>query len=203
MADDLQGLLERIHSEGVAKAQAEREALLAQAQAEAARIHKEAEAAAAAMVAKAKQEAEMLVGKGREALRQAARDTLLTFRGQLQDRLKQVVKAATGQALAPERLAGILAEVVKGYLAQAGGAVELQVSPAVGQELAAGFFGALGADLKKTVELKPVPGVAGGFKLAVHGTDVVYDFTDAALAEALSQFLNPKLADLLKQETAG
>lgn len=203
MADELQALLDRIHQDGVQKAAAEREKLLAEARAEADRITQEARQQAAAAVAAARREAETSVRKGQEALRQAARDTLLSLRQQLQERLRGVVRAGVGEALTPEALAPLLARLVEGLLTRGeAAAIEVLVDGAAAERLQAGFLRALAADLRQRAAVVPVAGLGGGFKLVFDKQDVVYDFSDTALAEALCTFLNPKLAELV-QAAAG
>jgi V/A-type H+-transporting ATPase subunit E len=203
MADELQALLERIHSEGVRKAEDEREKILAAARAEAEKLVTAARQQAAELVASARRDAEAAARNGQETLRQAARDTLLSLRQQLQARLRTVVRAGVGEALGPEALAGLLAPLVQGALAQEGvNAVEVLLPPAAAEALRGTFLARLAQDLRERVSLAPVPGLQAGFRLRFDGGDVVYDFSDAALAEALCTFLNPKLAELVPTAAA-
>ena len=60
----------------------------------------------------------------------------------------------------------------------------------------------LGADLRENCHLAPTADIETGFKIVFDGADLVYDFSDEALAEVLSTFLNPKLAAILQGESA-
>ena len=88
MAEELQGLLDRIQSEGIAKAEAEKTKIVEDAKAEAAKIVAAAEAKAASIVKKANEEAEISVAKGNDAIKQAARDVLIALRADIEKRLK-------------------------------------------------------------------------------------------------------------------
>jgi V/A-type H+-transporting ATPase subunit E len=200
MADELQALLERIQAEGIRKIQAERETLLAAARTEAARIVKAAQDEAARLSAVARQENDTLAAKGQAALRQAARDTLLSLRQELQKRVQEVVRRGVGEALSPEALAAILQHLVHAYVNSGGRLSKLEVllRPEDLARVESGFRARLQEDLRKRVSLQPVPGLKAGFRLVFNGTDVMYDFSDEALAETLTSFLSPKLAELVK-----
>lgn len=199
MADELQALLDRIHEDGLKKAEAERQALLDKASDEAKRLIAEAKAEAERLRHEAEQSAALLQAKGEQSLRQAARDVLLSLRGELSRRVVAVARAGTVDALAGPALADLIATLVQRFVETGGREQRLEVllSPEQQAALAAGLEKALAADLRKHVELSPVAGLKGGFRLKIAGEDVVYDFTDEALAEALSTFLSPKLAALV------
>jgi len=202
MADELQALLDRIHSQGIEKTQAESEKLLAEARAGAERILADAKREAEKILSDSRTESATLVSKGRESLQQAARDTLLSLRKELQDRLATVVAACCARAFDPASVQQLVGELVQSYANQ-GGQVE-RVELLVSEESLAGLqdqlLAALGDDLRQRTELKPVRGMSGGIKLVFNGDDVVYDFSDEALASALCAFLNPRLAELVNPE---
>jgi len=199
MADDLQALLDRINREGVEKAEAERQRILGEARAEAGRIVENARSEAEQRVTDARQEAENLLKRGTEALRQAARNTLLSLRNQLQQRLHDVVCRCAGEALTPELMGDLIRQMTEAYAKQ-GFAID-QVDVLLPEDrldaLRDGLLAGLGQDLRAKTELHPQPGRHGGFQLSFNGADVVYDFTDRALAEVLCAYLNPALAELV------
>lgn len=199
MADELQALLDRIQEDGLKKAEAERQALLDKASDEAKRIVSEAKAEAERRRHEAEESAALLQAKGEQSLRQAARDVLLSLRGELQRRVVAVARAGVVEALAGPPLAELLAALVRGFV-EAGGherRFEVLLNPEQQEALSATLEKALSADLRKHVELSPVAGLKGGFRLKFADDDVLYDFTDEALAEALATFLSPKLAALV------
>jgi len=201
MAEDLQALLDRIQRDGVERARQESEKILAEARREAERIVEEARQRAAALEAEAERKAAETRFRGEQALRQAARDVLISLRGMLQERLRSLARAAAGEALDPRTMAAIIAELARAY-ADSGMRVErIEVLlPAERlDELRERLLAALKEDLKRNTELSPVPH-AGGFQVIFNDEDVVYDFSDAALADALASFLSPTLAELIRPE---
>ena len=115
MAEELQGLLDRIQTEGIEKAEAEKATILGNAKAEAAKIIEKAKEEAATIVKKANEEAEISVNKGNAAIRQAARDVLIALRADIEARLKALVTESIGQAMTPDVMGKIILEMVKAY----------------------------------------------------------------------------------------
>ena len=115
MAEELQGLLDKIQTEGIEKAEAEKAKIIENARAEAAKIVSEAKEQAAVIVKKANEEAEISVTKGNAAIRQAARDVLIALRADIESRLKTLVSGSTGAAMTPDTMAKIILEMLKGY----------------------------------------------------------------------------------------
>ena len=202
MADDLQSLLDRISREGLQQAEEEKQRILDNARREADEIVSSARDQAREILETARAEAARLEAQGREALRQAARDVLLSLRRQLETSLQNVVKTTVSQALTPELMGGIIAEIAKAYTASG---MEIERIEALLdkerlEQIRSGLLAALAEDLRTKTEFPPLPGRQAGFQLRFNGEDVLYDFSDEALTEALCEFLNPKLAALLKSE---
>ena len=80
MTQDLQQLLEKIQRDGVGKAQAEADALLADAKAKAESVLNAAQTEAMKITADARQEAENFGHRAEETIQQAARDTVMRGR---------------------------------------------------------------------------------------------------------------------------
>lgn len=199
MADELQGLLDRITNEGLKKAEAKQREIVEAAQAEARRIVKAAQAEAAETVAKARQEADLLREKSERSLRQAARDLLLSLRCELESRVSAVARELVASTLDGQALAAAVADLIRLFAERDGAESRFEVL--LGEEqlgaVREALESALAKDLRARVDLVPVAGLRGGFKLAFTGKDILYDFSDEALGEALTTFLSPRLAEIL------
>lgn len=201
MADELQALLDRVNEEGLKKAESEKEKIIGNAKEEASEIVSKAKAEAEELKANAQKEADMLVEKGKQALGQAARDTLLSLRKQLQERINTVVKGEVDSALEAASIAEIVKDLAAAYV-EKGGTVEqvkLLLPEAKLKEMEGVVRKKLTENLKAETEIAPVPKLTGGFKISFGG-DVMYDFSDEALTEAICTFLNPRLAELVKSQ---
>jgi V/A-type H+-transporting ATPase subunit E len=201
MAEELQGLLNRIKEEGITKAEAEGAALLAKARAEAAAIVAQGRAEAEALRAAAGKDAALAKEKGEAALKQSARDVLIGLRKSLDSELTRTVGLAVEEALGPEVLVGILDHLVAAF-AQRGGRVEgleVLLSPEDQKKLEALVLARFKDRLKGGVTLRPVPDIAGGIKVAAKGDALFFDFTAGAITESLCAFVNPRIAALIRE----
>ena len=91
MSEELQSLLEKINSDGVMKANAQRDAIIAGAEAEAAAIIADARKKADEISKEAAAEAETLQKRAESAINQAARDVVLKLKAELESRISAAV----------------------------------------------------------------------------------------------------------------
>lgn len=198
MSEDVQGLLEKIHSEGIVKAQQERDTILNSAREEAEKIIKEAKAKAASFSAKAKADAEADQKKAADAIRQAARDAVIALRADLLAKLKAVTHECIGEAMTPEVMKQIILEMAKTYGQDQNASMELLL-PKKEQETAASY---LKQELLASLKTKPLIQLTNefnsGLQIAFKDNDVFFDFSDDALAEVLCKFVGTKLAAVIK-----
>ena len=202
MADDLQALLNKINEEGLKKAEQTKADIIAQAQAEAKGIIQKAQEEADDCRAKAQADSQILVQKGEEALRQAARDMMLSLRQQLQSRVRTAVLQLMDATLDAQQMPGIIAQIVESYLQKDGNEdnLELLVNKSQLDALSAAVKAKLADNLKNQCEFSPAPTVTNGFKLAFKDNDVLYDFTDQALADAVASYVGPRIAAALSDK---
>ena len=202
MADDLQALLNKINEEGLKKAEQTKADIIAKAQAEAKGIIKKAQEEADDCRAKAQADSQILVQKGEEALRQAARDMMLSLRQQLQSRVKAAVLQLMDATLDAQQMPNVIVQIVESYLQKDGNEdnLELLVNPQQLEALSSAVKAKLADNLKARCEFSPSPYVANGFKLAFKDNDVLYDFTDQALADAVASYVGPRIAAALSDK---
>lgn len=197
MAEDIQGLLEKIHTDGIQKAETEKAAIIASAREEAARIIAAAKAEAETYTNKAKQEAEASEKKAAEVIRQAARDTVIALKADLLAKLNNVAHACIADAMTPEMMEQLILEMAKTYAADTG-SVELLL-PQKEQDKAATY---LKAKLLEKLKAQPVINLTNdfnsGLQISFRDSDVYFDFSDDALAEIICRFVGPKLAAVIK-----
>jgi V/A-type H+/Na+-transporting ATPase subunit E len=198
MAEDLQGLLNRIQSQGVKKAEDEKASILATAKDEAAKIIAAATEKAETLVKKAEKDASASEARAKAAIQQASRDVVLALKAELSTRLKSVVKDCLGQALNADTLSKIIIEMVKaGAQGKTGVGVELLLAKKDSEELEKMVKGGLLANL----QAKPVISIgrdfSSGLKIGFTGSDVYFDLSDEALSSIICEFVGPKLAALI------
>ena len=201
MADELQALLDRISEEEIKKAEAQCEKILSAAKTEAAEIVASAKTEAEALKAAAQKESEMLLEKGKESLRQASRDLLISLRSELEKRVTRTVENLMSATMSGPALAELIAKVIVGFKKSDGSIDDLKILLSADEftTLENQVKAALAEDIKKHCELAPLPGITGGFKVVFKENGIVYDFTDKSLAESICGSVTPKLAAILSE----
>lgn len=198
MAEDLQGLLDRIQNDGLQKAETEREKIIADAKAEAEKIVADAKAEAAAIMKKAKETADDDIKRGEITIRQAARDIIIALKGELLDRLHRVTKDNVAEAMTPQLMAQLVAAMADAYAKESAEGLELILSRQELEALEYGLKASLRADLASKTELSLGHDFAAGLKIGFKNSDIFLDFSDEALADVICEFVGPKLAAVLK-----
>ena len=97
MAEELQSLLEKIQSDGIARAEAERDAVVAKAVKEAQEIVERAKKEAETILAAAGAEAQSIQKRAESTIRQAARDIVLKLKSELECRLERAVSGSVNR----------------------------------------------------------------------------------------------------------
>ena len=189
MAEELQGLIEKINRDGVEKANAEAERIVAEAKKRAEAIVKEAKDEAAKAAETAKKESELSAERAKETLRQAARDAVISVEEAVTRLLERLLAANVDAALAdPGTAAAIAGDAVKSLV----GTGEVSAGPKIAEALKA----QLAAKGSFTVVMDETLG--SGFTVKMDGGRVEHDFTGATVSAELAKRLRPDLAALMK-----
>lgn len=202
MAEELQGLLDRINEEGLRKAEEEGRNILNAAKTEAEDIIAKAKTEAETLRKGAEEEASRSEERAKAAIQQAARDIILSLRADLEKRLKTIARECAGEAMTPEKMAEFIAVMVDAQAKEGGAKTSIELI--LNQKDIDGMEGALKGSLLDNLEKEPGISVGhdftGGFKIGFKDGDVFLDFSDDAIAEMICEFIGPKLAAMLKKE---
>ena len=109
----LQELIEQIKKEGVAVANAESETILENAKAEAEKIIADAKAEADKILANAKLENERMVKSSEDAITQAGRNLLISFRESVSKELNTILKEDVSAVYSSEKLPEIITNIIE------------------------------------------------------------------------------------------
>jgi V/A-type H+-transporting ATPase subunit E len=201
MEEQLQGLLDRIQRDGVEKAEAQAEEIVAAARAEARRIVEEAERAAAEKTAKARQEADLFYERSTTTLEHAGRDFLLQLRGAIERVLRESAKEAVGDGLTPQTMATMLEHMAATYAAQdfKEHRIEVLVGPEDRERFVNLVFERYRDLIGQGLNIQVDDRIQGGFKVSFVDYRLYHDFTIDAIAEALSGLLKPPLDDIVRR----
>jgi V/A-type H+-transporting ATPase subunit E len=202
MEIQLQELIDKIKRDGIESASEEAARLKSEALAEGKRIVDAAKKEAGEIIAKAKTDSERFEKAGIAAIDQASRNTVLGFKSKIQDLLDSIVKKETAAAFDASALKAVLPDLVKSWASGKEDLVVILPENSL-KQLESFFTGALAAELKKGVELKADRGLESGFRISNKDGSAYYDFSADAVAALLSAYLNPRLADILKNSAKG
>jgi V/A-type H+-transporting ATPase subunit E len=199
----LQELIDKIKKDGIESASEEAEKIQSQARSEAEGIINAAKKEAENLISRAKSDAERTEKAGIAAVEQASRNLVLAFKGEIQTLLDRLVQNETSAAYGPEVLKTAIPEIIKVWAAKGSDSLQLILSEENLKILESFFKDKLKGALKGGVELKSDRNLGGGFRIAERDGRSYYDFSAEAVAELLSAYLNPQLAEILKHAVKG
>mgnify|MGYP004448244903 CR=1 FL=1 len=195
----LQELIDKIKKDGVTAAEKQAAKIIAEAQEKAEAIIQDAEAKGADIIKKAKAETARMEKSEEEAVLQASRNMLLSFKDSIVETLDGLVQSETEKATTEDVLKKLIPETVKAW-AKDSDASEMSVLVAEKdlKKLEAAFKTSLKAEIKKGLEVKPDKTLSAGFRIGIKNGAAFYDYSADSVAELFAMYLNPKIAELLK-----
>ena len=200
MEIELQDLLDQIKKDGVAAAQAEAASILADAKAEAEKIVADAKQQADKLIASAKAENQRMVASSEDAIRQAGRNLLISFRESVSRELTAITGESVTAVYSSEALAQLVIQAVENWAKDPSTddiAVILTSNDL--QKLEQTILAGLKEKMLQGVTLKANDNFDGGFRIAVNNGSAYYDYSAEAVVDMLSNYLSPKVTQLLKE----
>lgn len=200
MEIQLQELIDQIKKDGVEEAQKQADAILLDAKNKAQKIVADAEAQAEKLLATAKLENEKMVKSSEDAIRQAGRNLLISFRESIAKQLNAIVNEQVNGVYSKEGLAKIITSVIENWTNKPEAEdISVLVNSADLKELEEGLLGFVKEKLLKGVTLKANDNFDGGFRIANQNGGAYYDYSTEAVVQMLSNYLSPKVTALLKE----
>ena len=195
----LQELIDKIKKDGVAAAEKDAAKIIANSEKKAEAIIEEAQSKAAEIIKSAQSETKKMEKASEEAIIQASRNMLLSFKDALIGELDGLIQEGTEKALSKDVLGKLVPETVKAW-AKNSDASELSVllSEKDLKALESSLTSELKAEIKKGLEIKPDKTLSAGFRIGVKNGAAFYDYSAERLAEMFAAYLNPKVAALMK-----
>lgn len=200
MSEELQSLLEKINSDGVKKANAERDAIIANAQAEAAEIIAAAKKESEELRRQAAADAETLQKRAESAIEQAARDVVLKLKAELEGRISAAVAGVAEETMTPAFMAELVKSLGAAFMAAPDAELTVITSVKDASALDAALKSALAGSLKKQPRVLAEPTIRGGMEVNFNGSELYFDFSTEALTELLAEYTAPKIAAIFAGE---
>ncbi len=200
MEIQLQELIGQIKKDGVDAAEAQAAAILESAKNEAEKIIADAKSQADKITADAKSENARTVKSGEDALRQAGRNLLISFRESVSREIKAIVEKNVNAVCSSDAFEKLIINAVESW---AGKPEAEDITVILNADDLARLEETLLAELKakmlKGVTLKANDNFDGGFRIAVNNGAVYYDYSAEAVTDMLSNYLSPAVTALLKE----
>ena len=197
MAEELKELIDRIQQEGINAALDKSQKMEEEAKEKAGAIIQKAEKEASRLILEAKDRVSSMEDSGKASLKQAGRDLLLTLRKEINAMLDRIAVSHAHKALTSEEMAGMIATLVKECGSKGKEDITVLLRKEDLEKVEKGLMNELKEHMKKGVELKSSDDIRGGFIISYDSGRSYYDFTDKAVAEYLTGYLKPKLAQIL------
>lgn len=200
MEIQLRELIDKIKKDGVEAAEAEAEAILKAAREEAEKILANAQTQANELLANAKKENERMVKSGEDAIRQAGRNLLISFRESVTRELDAILNENVAAVYSSESLAKLIVNVVQEWAAKPDAeSIEVVLSSESLKSLEGVLLAGIKEKMLGGVTLKASDSFDGGFRISVNNGSAYYDYSAESVVDMLSNYLSPRLVELLKE----
>ena len=196
----LQELIDKIKKDGVTTAESTAAAIVSDAEKKAANIVAEAEEKAAGIINSAKAETARMEKASIDAIGQAGRNLLISFRDGVVAELDSLIKTEVSKAYDADLLKKLIPETVKAWASKTEtDDLAVLVPEKSLSELQNAFKSALKAEIDKGLEVKADASVTSGFRIGTKDGSAFYDFSSEAVADLFAAYLNPVVANILKE----
>lgn len=200
MEIQLQELIEQIKKDGVDAAETEAKAILEEANAKAEKIVADATMQADKILANAKAENERMVKAGEDAIRQAGRNLLISFRESVSRELNAFLNKNVNAVYSSDSLAQLILKVVESWANKPDAEdIAIILNSDTLKSLEDTVYAGIKDRMLGGVTLKANDNFEGGFRIAVNNGSAYYDYSVDAVVDMLSNYLSPKVTELLKE----
>ena len=200
MEIQLQELIDQIKKDGVQAAENEAKSIVDSAKEEAEKIISDAKAQAEKMISDAKAENERMVQSSEDAIRQAGRNLLISFRESVARELDSIIGNGVTSVYSSENFAKLILNVIESWAEKSEtDDISVILNTADLKNLEETILSGLKDRMLKGVTLKANDNFDGGFRIAVNSDGAYYDYSAEAVVDMLSNYLSPKVTALLKE----
>ena len=112
--------------------------------------------------------------------------------------LDRLITLRLREEFSPGAMSRIISSIIKNYKGTMEDDVIVSLNKEDLKKIENDFFAKLKTEVKKGITLKQADDIQAGFLISYDDSKSHYDFTDKGLAEYISLYLKPKLAELLK-----
>ena len=195
----LQELIDKIKKEGVAQAESKSAEIIAAAEQKAAKIISDAEEKASNVIKSAKSETERMEKASVDAIKQAGRNLIISFRDGVNAELSALVSSETAKAYNADMLKTLIPETVKAWASKSEVSdISVLLSKKDASTLSSEFSALLKSEISKGLVIKTDDALSSGFRIGVKDGSAYYDFSAESVADLFSTYLNPRTSQIMK-----
>lgn len=200
MEIQLQELIDQIKKDGVDAANDEAKSIIEKAKADAEKIIADAKAEANKILTNAKAENEKMVKSSEDAIQQAGRNLLISFRESVARELKAIISENVVATYSSDTFVKLIINVVESWANKPDAEdLSLILNSNDLNTIESNLLAALKDKMLQGVTLKANDNFDGGFRIAVNNGDAYYDYSTDAVVDMLSNYLSPKVTELLRK----
>lgn len=200
MEIQLQELIDQIKKDGVDAANDEAKSIIEKAKADAEKIIADAKAEANKILTNAKAENEKMVKSSEDAIQQAGRNLLISFRESVARELKVIIGENVTATYSSDTFVKLIINVVESWANKPDAEdLSLILNNNDLSTIESNLLAALKDKMLQGVTLKANDNFDGGFRIAVNNGDAYYDYSTDAVVDMLSNYLSPKVTELLRK----
>ena len=200
MEIQLQELIDQIKKDGVGVAETEAEKIISSAKEEADKILRDAKTKANKILQDAKEENERMVKSSEDAISQAGRNVLISFRESVARELKAILKEEVNTSYSSDSLANLIVKFIEDWGKNPNSEdVSVILNGEDLKSLEDTILSSLKEKIGNGVTLKANDNFDGGFRIAVNNGKAFYDYSAEAVVEMLANYLSPKVTEILKE----
>ncbi len=200
MEIQVEQLISKIKNEGIKAAEDNAEKIIQDAEQKAESIIKDAEKKAVEITAAAQADALRFENSAKASVKQAGRDVILTVRKNLSDIFDRLLKTETDKALTANVMEEIIVNTINKWDKTETGNFIIEIPEKDSDTLQKVLTSRLSEEIKNGLEIKTAKNMEKGFFISSKDGSAYFNFSDEGIAEALSEYLNPKLATLISGE---
>ncbi len=194
-------LIDKIKAEGVGKAEEEAQAILDKAQQEASEIVDKAKSEAEKVVADGRREVAGNKAASEDAIKQSSRDLILSVQTRLTKLFGAIVAESTEAAFSADVVSQAVLSMAQEWAKTGNTDVAVLVPENQRNAVEQALRSKLAEQVRSGVAVEGVPGLRSGFRVGEKDGNAYFDFSAEGVADALAEYLNPRLTELMKQAT--
>lgn len=200
MEVQLQELIDQIKKQGVDAGENEAAALICAAQEKAEAIVSDAQEKAERILLEAKQENDKMTKASEDAIRQAGRNLLISFRESVSRELRAVIGETVSAAYQSPDAESLIVNAVECFAKNPEAEdITLVLNEKDLNALSESLLSKLKEKISAGITLKSNDTFDHGFRIAVNQDGVYYDYSAEAVVDMLANYLSPRVTHLLKE----